>query len=207
MSVSRRTFLAAAAMTGVAAAIPFSSPAYAATARSPLEDEITRLLQRDERVLTGRPSHNGWEMEKVADDRGHIHTRPVPGTQLVGVQVRMGEVEVILACLIGRFHREVDELRDGDVVGWRPPASVRASLPESNLASGTAILLRPGHYPAGQRGGFFPLQTAALREILADLDGVVRWGGDDPAVNEALFYVNVGPSDLHLPLTANRIRG
>lgn len=202
MSISRRTFLAAAAMTGVAAAFPFASPA----AASSLEDATTRQRQRDARVLTGRPSHNGWEMEKVADDRGNIHTRPVPGTPLTGVQMRMGEVETILVYVISRFHREVDELRDGDVVGWCPPTTVRARLPESNQASGTAIQLRPGHYPAGQRGGFFPLQTAAIREILADLHGVVRWGGDDAAVDEALFYLDVGPSDNQLPLTANRIR-
>lgn len=41
-------------------------------------------------------SPNGWEMEKVADGGGTIWTRPVPGTPLEGVAVRIGEVESLL---------------------------------------------------------------------------------------------------------------
>jgi hypothetical protein len=196
--MSRRTLLAQAAVIGAAASLAVSlrSPSAAAEpAADELEEAIRRLRERHDRVLTGKPSHNGWEMEKVADDRGHIHTRPVPGTPLVGVQMRMGDLETVLVHVIRRFHRDVDELRDGDVVGWRPPATVRTWLPESNQASGTAVQIRPDHYPAGARGGFFPLQQAAIRDILAEFGGVVRWGGDDRAVAEALFYLDVGPGD------------
>lgn len=51
--------------------------------------------------------------------------------------------------MIGRFHYEIDELRKGDVVGWRSPGTVRKGLPEGNQASGTAVRIRH----AGQRGG------------------------------------------------------
>jgi len=200
----RRTFLIAAAVTGATVVLTPASPADAATNRR--EEPVERRAPDPDGVLTGARSHNGWEMETVADGRGNIHTRPVPGTPLSGVQLRIGVVDAVLAHVIHRFHCDVDELRDGDVVGWCPPGTVKAGLPESNLASGTAVRIRPGHYPAGSRGGFYAPQVVAIRAIIADLGGVVRWGGDDKSADEALFYVDVAPDDLELPRTALRIR-
>jgi hypothetical protein len=128
-----------------------------------------------------RPSLNGWEMETVTDDGGSIWTRPVLGT-------------------------EVDQLRRGDVESWRHPRTVRKGLAESNLASGTAVQIRPGFYPSGRRGGFFPNQLVVVRDILVDCEGVVRWGGDDDKPDEALFYLDVPPGDERLARTANTIR-
>lgn len=211
--ISRRTFLSRAAV-GAATSLPafhlLSAPANSAGEEvdpSRIQEAIRRLRKRHERVLTGKPSRNGWEMEKVADDHGNIYTRPVPGTPLSGVQVRMGDVETVLVHVIRRFHYEIDELRNGDVVGWRSPRTVRWRLPESNQASGTAVQIRPGHYPAGVRGGFFPLQQMVIRDILAELDGVVRWSGDDRKVDEALFYIDVKPGDGRLAKVADSIRG
>ncbi|WP_374223769.1 hypothetical protein [Streptomyces sp. ISL-11] len=118
----------------------------------------------------------------------------------------MGAVEAILVHLIRRFHYEIDELRKGDAVGWRSPGSTRNGLPESNQASGTAVQVRPGHYPAGTRGGFSAHQQVVIRDILAELDGVARWGGDDRKVDEALFYIDVKPGDGRLAKVVDRIR-
>lgn len=145
-------------------------------------------------------------MERVADDGGNIFTRPVPGTPLAGIAVRMGEVETVLVHVVRRFHYEIDELRKGDVVGWRSPGKVRKGLPESNQASGTAVQIRPGHYPSGARGGFFSAQELVIRDILADLEGIVRWGGDDHKPDESLFYIDVGPDDERLIRVADKIR-
>jgi hypothetical protein len=204
MPLRRRTFLIAAAMAGATVVLAPASPADAGTDQ--WEEEIKRRQPKRNDVLTGVPSHNGWEMEKVADGRGNIHTRPVPGTPLSGVQLRIGVVDAVLAHVIHRFHCDVDELRDGDVTGWHSPATVDPALPESNLASGTAVRIRPGHYPPGSRGGFYAPQVTALRGIIADLGGVVRWGGDDGSVDEALFSIDVQPDDPKLPQTALRVR-
>lgn len=107
--------------------------------------------------------------------------------------------------MVRRFHYEVDALRADDVVGWVKPGSVRKGLPESNLASGTAVRIRPGSYPAGARGGFYPMQELTLRDILADCEGVVRWGGDDPKPEEALFYIDVPPGDERLGRVAAKV--
>lgn len=146
-------------------------------------------------------------MEKLTDDHGHVYTRPVPGTPLAGVQVRMGDVETVLTHVIRRFHYEIDELRRGDVIGWRSPGTVRRTLAESNQASGTAVQIRPGFYPTGTRGGFFANQLVVIRDILAELDGVIRWGGDDRRPDEALFYVDVPPGDEQLTKLVARLRG
>ncbi|QCX77885.1 hypothetical protein C9F11_21265 [Streptomyces sp. YIM 121038] len=215
--LSRRTVLArTAVITGAAVAASFpgsqwlSSPAYAAgTDPTPkmVREAVRRAEARNRRVMTGKPSRNGWEMERVADDGGNIYTCPVPGTPLTDVQVRMGDVEVVLVHVIRRFHYEIDELRKGDVVGWRSPGSVRKGMPESNQASGTAVQIRPGSYPSGTNGGFFSSQRIVLRDILAELDGIVRWGGDDTKPDEALFYIQVPPGDKRLAVTAAKLRG
>ncbi|WP_306950880.1 hypothetical protein [Streptomyces sp. B4I13] len=214
--MGRRALLGrAAAVTGAAAAVaalPFSrflSSAQAdqdGTIPSRVRDAVSSARDRTRRVLAGTRSHNGWEMENVADDGGTVYTRPVPGTPLKGVAVRMGDVETVLVHLVRRFHYEVDPLHRGDVTGWHAPSKVRKGRAESNLASGTAVRVRPGFYPVGVRGGFFPQQEVVIRDILAELDGVVRWGGDDRTPDEALFSIDVRPGDKRLARVAARIR-
>ncbi|MEV0113263.1 hypothetical protein AB0H77_08430 [Streptomyces sp. NPDC050844] len=214
--ISRRTVLArATAITGaaIAASLPtsylLSSPAYAADA-NPIPEKVREAVRRAQawtrRVMTGKLSRTGWEMERVADDGGNIFTRPVPGTPLAGVAVRMGDVETLLVHVIRRFHYEIDTLRKGDVIGWRKPGSVHKGLPEGNQASGTAAQIRPGHYPRGAKGGFFPHQLTVIRDVLAELDGVVRWGGDDPKPDESLFCIDVRPGDDRLTKAAAKLR-
>ncbi|MFC7261229.1 hypothetical protein [Streptomyces lutosisoli] len=233
--VSRRTVLTrTAVITGaaIAASLPASqflaSPAYAAgrnpssvpgpgpgpvPGTNPLSAKVREAVRKAEararRVMTGKPSRNGWEMERVADDGGNIFTRPVPGTPLTGgagIAVRMGDVETVLVHVIRRFHYEIDALRKGDVIAWRSPGTVRKGLAESNQASGTAVQIRPGSYPAGTRGGFFPQQQLLIKDILAELNDVIRWGGNDPKPDESLFYIAVRPDDSRLTRAANRIR-
>ncbi|MCX4671725.1 hypothetical protein OG453_34415 [Streptomyces sp. NBC_01381] len=173
---------------------------------SPAQAAGTSANPDRNRVLTGKPSANGWEMEKVVNDGGSVWNRPVAGVGM-SAAVRIGDVETVLVHVIRRFQYEIDELRTGDVIGWRSPGKVRKGLPESNQASGTAVQIRPGHYPPGAKGGFFPHQELVIRDILADLEGIVRWGGDDAKPDESLFYIDVGPGDLRLARVAGKIRG
>ncbi|XKK63288.1 hypothetical protein HFP71_12965 [Streptomyces sp. ARC32] len=163
--MSRRTLLFRGTAVAVGAGLGSQAmvrPGYAQDVK-PSKDAVRAAVQRARKrrdhALAGRRSLNGWEMEKVTDNRGSIYTRPVPGTA-VDVKVRMGEVETVLSYVIRRFHYEIDELRRGDVVGWQAPDKVHQRRAESNLASGTAVRIRPGHYPPGLRGGFFPLRSS-----------------------------------------------
>ncbi|WP_026248416.1 twin-arginine translocation signal domain-containing protein [Streptomyces sp. LaPpAH-108] len=216
-TLSRRTFLARTAVIAgatAAATLPFSeylaSPAHAANRYAQpkhLRDAARRALARGKRTQSGKPSPNGWEMELTTDKGGFVWTRPVPGTPVKGVAVRIGDVETVLVHVIRRFHYEVDELRGGDVVGWRSPSTVRGRLSEANQASGTAVQIRPEHYPSGARGGFFTPQQLVIRDILAELEGVVRWGGDDKTPDESLFYVAVKPGSPLLAKVVAKLRG
>ncbi|MFJ3975696.1 hypothetical protein [Streptomyces sp. NPDC090021] len=208
--ISRRTVLRRAAFVavGVAVGSQLATPAHAvgpAPDPAHVRDAIKKAQEREKRVQTGIPSTNGWEMEKVADDHGSVYTRPVTGVPVGGIQMRMADVETVLVHVVRRFHYEVETLRGGDVTGWAQPDSVRKGLPESNLASGTAVRIRSGSYPVGARGGFYPLQEVTLRDILADCDGVVRWGGDDAKPDESLFYIDVRPGDERLGKVAAKI--
>ncbi|WP_043684580.1 hypothetical protein [Streptomyces xylophagus] len=218
-NMSRRKLLThSSALIGASllASLPGStlltSPAYAADSsadKTPRGEDIRKALKRyrdnQAQVFTGKPSSNGWEMEKVVDGGGTISTRPVPGTPLEGVAVRIGDVESLLIHVVQRFHYEIDQLRKGDVVGWVSPGKVRKGLAEGNQASGTAVRIRPDHYPPGVRGGFFPQQLVVLRDILAELDGTIRWGGDDRRPDESLFYIAVSPDSERLATTTRKL--
>ncbi|WP_234376622.1 twin-arginine translocation signal domain-containing protein [Streptomyces sp. CB01201] len=188
--MTRRTVVQACAVIGGAAAIGSMLPATAAVA--------------GERRGPRRPatSANGWTTQPNADLDSQVWTRPVAGVGL-DVQVWIGDVEAVLVHIVRRFHYEVQELAAVDLAGWRPAKALRRGLPESNLASGTAVRIRQG---AGAKGSLFPLQVAAVRDLLADCQGIVRWGGDDKPVDESLFYIAVGPHDERLPRLATAIR-
>ncbi|MEU7582276.1 twin-arginine translocation signal domain-containing protein [Streptomyces sp. NPDC041068] len=147
-------------------------------------------------------SANGWPLEEEANHISTVWTRPVPGTGL-DVDVRIGDAELILLHVIRRFHYEVEQLPRVDLTGWRPIGDLNKDLPESNLASGTAVRIRPG---AAAKGGLFPLQELVVRDILADCRGVVRWGGDDSPVDESLFYLDRGPDDELVRQVADKLR-
>ncbi|MEU4771149.1 hypothetical protein [Micromonospora sp. NPDC023644] len=189
--MTRRTVLRTAALTGAAAAVGSVLPAASASAA--------------ERRGPKRPatSTNGWTIQANADRDSQVWTRSVAGTGL-SVAVWIGDVELILLHVVRRFHYEIDQIQRADLVGWCEIGKLRKGLPESNLASGTAVRIRPG---ARARGGFFPLQELALRDVLADCEGVVRWGGDDREVDESLFYIAVGPHDKRVPALADKLRG
>ncbi|MFE1285749.1 hypothetical protein [Streptomyces sp. NPDC058751] len=200
-------------MSATAAALPYSqalaSPAYAAgpqdyTFPKAVREGVARAEARNQRLLAGARSANGWDMETAADQGGSIETRPVPGTPVTDFQVRLGTPETVLVHLLRRFHYEIAELQPAEAVGWSAPEGLRG--PARNLASGTAVRIRPGHCPPGSKGGYFPLELEVLRDILAELDGVVRWGGDDRAVDEALSYLAVGPGNTRLAAVAERLR-
>ncbi|MEV6246175.1 hypothetical protein AB0M38_08230 [Streptomyces sp. NPDC051742] len=218
----RHTLTAAAGVTaaaGLASTGLLAAPAVAAPPvpvppvplrNDALKEALRRAEARRRRLSTGRPSANGWEMQNAVDADGDIVTCPVPGTGLT-VPLRAGDTATVLVHAVRRFHYEVDALdRDGEpeaLAGWVAPTAVRDSRrPESNRASGTAVVIRPGSYPAGARDGFTAAQRLVIHDIVADTEGVVRWGGDDRRPYEGLFYLDVPPEEKRLALVAARIR-
>ncbi|MEU4998723.1 twin-arginine translocation signal domain-containing protein [Streptomyces sp. NPDC021622] len=191
--VSRRTVLAHAGIITAAAAVTSLTPSVATAA--PVKAPKTAPAK----VPT---SANGWSLEKEANHVSTVWTRPVPGTGLK-LDIRIGDAEAILLHVIRRYHYEVEQLHPGDLAGWQRIDKLNADLPESNLASGTAVRIRPG---AAAKGSLFPLQVLVVRDIVADCEGLVRWGGDDNPVDESLFYIDRGPDNQEVRDVARKLR-
>lgn len=145
-------------------------------------------------------SQNGWPVaDRDQQDRSPVHGVTVPNGVLAG------DVATVLHHLMDRFHREVEELRDGWCWGWHVK-TIEGSSTISNHASGTAVDLNAPRHPVGVRGTFTPAQRTAIRAILADLDGVVRWGGDYISrADDMHFEINKGPAAVHA--VAVKIKG
>lgn len=191
--VSRRTVLARAGIIAAAAAVTTLTPSVATAAP----------IKAWKGAPAGVPtSANGWPLEQQANHISTVWTRPVPGSGLE-VDIRIGDAEAILLHVVRRFHYEVEQLHSVDIAGWQAIDELTKNAPESNLASGTAVRIRPG---AAAQGSLFPLQEVVVRDILADCGGVVRWGGDDNPVDDSLFYLDRGPNSHEVRDLARKLR-
>ena len=202
MVTSRRTVLRAAAGTAAGMAIQ-AGPVLPAGAAVKPKVTARRAKPALNPIFTGTNSPNGWPINTAADQGGSVWARPVAGAGTT-VEVSIGDVEVILVHVIRRFHYEIDSLRPGEVIGFRKAAGLKGY--QLNHASGTAVELRPGWYPVGVRGGFFPAQLEVVRDILADCEGLVSWGGDLSTPDEAHFQLDVPPSDERVATLAGKLR-
>lgn len=151
------------------------------------------------KVWRGKTTANGWPLvEKVPEHR-------IEGAGAVTVPLLAGDVAVVLLHVARRYHYEIASLGEKEVTGHVHNRKVAAPY-ESNYLSGTAMALRPALYPAGVKGGFFTHELIIVRDILAELEGVVRWGGDEATAKESHFQIDVGPGSTRLEQVAAKIR-
>jgi hypothetical protein len=135
-------------------------------------------------------SQNGWPVVTDAQ-RSKLVDPVVHGAEFPNGWLK-GDVDVVFRYLIDRLHREVEPIMPGACWGWfvKP---IEGSTTISNHSSGTAIDYNAERHPMGVRNTYGSSDRAKIRAILADLDGVVRWGGD---------YVN-RPDDMHFEINAS----
>lgn len=124
-------------------------------------------------------SQNGYS----ANDRSVIRSATIAGTD-VKVSLRTGPAGDLLLYAAARWHREVEPLRapDGVLDCWGyAERTIRGDATTlSNHASGTAIDLRARAHPLGTDPAhtLTPAQIVAIRRIVDDCAGALRWGGD-----------------------------
>ncbi len=149
-------------------------------------------------------SANGWDV--LAAGSSATATYDIPGTNL-HVTLREGDVGTVLSYVAQRFHYDVTELEAGrgQIIGYSDALPVKADF-ESNHLSGTALALYPENCPLGVKGNLFPYQVTAIRDILAELQGVIRWGGDMEPAKESTFFVDVSPGSAKLAQVAETLR-
>ncbi|KDN79350.1 hypothetical protein DF19_28525 [Streptomyces olindensis] len=154
-----------------------------------------------EGVWRGATTQNGWPVI----DRAVTHR--VEGTG-VDVPLAQGDVATVLLHVARRYAYEIDMLRPREIQGHTADRHIGAPF-ESNHLSGTAIAVRPLFYPLGADAstGMTGQERTIVRDILADCEGVVVWGGELDPVKESHFHIAVAPGDSRLGRLARRIRG
>lgn len=193
---SRRQLLSLSLVAGIAVTAPGIASAVLTATRSPTGPAEMPSLK----AWSYATSQNGWPVA----GSGAMERIKVEGSN-ARVLLHPGAPALVLLHVARRFHYEVETLGTNDVVGHRDDRGVQAVY-ESNQLSGTALHLHPSRHPIGATGTLFPLQVAVLRDILAECDGVVRWGGDyctQPA--EGYFHLDAQPDDPTLKRVVARL--
>ncbi|MFI2670650.1 hypothetical protein ACH5AU_14055 [Streptomyces albidoflavus] len=183
--LSRRRFIGAS--VGVAGALTLTSAGQAFAAPA------------TERSRAGGRSKNGWQVLRTAE------SFRAEGSDC-SVRLAGGAVATVLLHVVRRFHYEMYSLHSGDVHGWSGDRKAGEEY-ESNYLSGTAIAIRPTAYPVGSEGNLYPNELVVVRDILAELDGVVAWGGDFDRPKESHFEIAVRPGHPRLKGVARKITG
>lgn len=146
-------------------------------------------------------SYNGWTASPTRSDIG------VEPLEVAGVQfpsgVRSGAAATVLGYVAEQFHRRVEPLVDG----WCWGFNYRQNRNSDNLschASGTAVDLNAPNHPNGKSGTFNVRERGEIRKILAECDGVVRWGGDFTGTPDEMHFELVG-SPAEVAVVAHKL--
>lgn len=138
-------------------------------------------------------SQNGFS----ANDRSVVSARTIPGTD-IRVTVRNGPAGDLLLYAAGRWHRDVEPIDRGQPDDWGyAEREIRGSSSVlSNHASGTALDLNATKHPLGTDPAktFTPTQITAIRKILRDCGGALRWGGDYTGRKDPMHLEVIAPT-------------
>lgn len=141
----------------------------------------------------------GWDVFTYG-----THPRLTPFPWITG-RVRKGDAYTVLNELCRRFNNEVEKINPAHSWGWayRP---VRGATVVSEHAAGTAIDLNAPKHPLGRQGTFTRSQVNKINQILRDLDGVVRWGGNYAGRKDEMHFELQG-GVKKLAAVAKKIKG
>lgn len=140
---------------------------------------------------------NGWT---AWPDLPTTVIEPVPGVKL---RVRKDKnVEEVFTYLVRQYHKRVDDLTKPhpmDDWGFNYRPNVNNPSKMSRHSFGLAVDLDATEHPNGVSIGktFSKRQIDEVHEILRELGGIVRWGGDyTHTVDGMHFEINVSPQQL-----------
>lgn len=134
-------------------------------------------------------SQNGFP---VKSSSAGLDKTPIGNT---GVTVPGGTTDddcgFVLRYVAEQFHNRVEKLRQGWCWGYAYRPVRGQSTGFSNHASATALDLNAPNHPMGKANTFSAEEKAEIHKILAEVDGVVRWGGDyHGRIDEMHFEIN-----------------
>lgn len=149
-------------------------------------------------------SYNGWTASPKFSDFGGLDNRAIAGVTMAP-GVRRGDVATVLFYIAEQFHHRVEKLVSPGCWGY----AYRKNRNANNLschASATAIDLNAPRHPNGKRGTFSKAQVAEIRRILAEVGGIVRWGGDFTGTPDEMHFEIVA-SPATVAMVAGRLTG
>lgn len=130
-------------------------------------------------------SENGWPL---------VSTEQLESLPWLPNNARLlaGSVAQVLGYVARQFEDRVEHITSTS--SFRDHARIGNGNTYSNHASGTALDLNGGQHPQGKKGTFTSAQVVAIRQILAECSGVLRWGGDYvmPITDEMHFEIRPG---------------
>lgn len=135
-------------------------------------------------------SQNGWPVNPARS------SRTIPGSS-VRVTVADGPAGDVLMYVLEQVDRRVEDVdlksTRGEFDDWGyAPRNVRGSSAVSNHASATAVDVNATRHPLSAVGTFSREQVDEIHQILAEVDNVVRWGGDYSGRKDEMHFEIVG---------------
>ena len=146
----------------------------------------------------GGRSTNGWPV------LGSAPRLRIEGSE-ASFNCASGDVAEVLTYTARRFNYEAMPLRAEQVRGHRTNRYIETEY-QSNLLSGTAVDLLGSGSPAGASGTLEPAVVLVIRDILAQCQGVLAWGGDMAVPLEGFFQIDVAPQTPQLAAVAASLR-
>lgn len=138
-------------------------------------------------------SYNGWLASANRTDFGGLDNREVPGAPGVHLApgVRNGDVATVLFYVAAQLHKRVEAgtlYAAGDEWGYSFRPNKNDSSTISCHGSATAFDWNATKHPNGKAGTFTKAQVAEIRKILAEVNGVVAWGGDFKLTKDEMHW-------------------
>ena len=154
-------------------------------------------------VTNGPVSQNGWPVNPA---RG---VRTIPGTN-TRVNVVDGPGGDVLMHVLGQVNTRVENIDMNSDAGEHDDwgyanRNVRGSHDVSNHASATAVDVNATRHVLGATNTFTPTQVNEIHNILGEVDGVVRWGGDYTGRHDEMHFEIVGTPE-EVARVAERLR-
>lgn len=150
-------------------------------------------------------AQNGWTASANKADIGVDPNFSVAGVKFPG-GVKAGDVATVLHYVASQFHERVEPLHDGWCWGWAYRAIRGGTTNLSNHAAGCAIDINAPKHPLGKRGTFGAEQVKTITAIVAECEGVVRWGGSYSSRPDEMHFEVIGKSDA-VARVAAKFRG
>jgi len=158
-------------------------------------------------------SYNGFKASPNPADFGGLDNSYVPGSGAkLAPGVRAGDVATVLFYVAGQLDARVEDgdlYPQGDEWGYSYRPSKNSAALLSCHSSATAFDWNATRHPNGKRGTFTAAQVAEIRNILAEVDALVYWGGDawgNGTPDEMHFEIAEGVTLEQLAETAAKIK-